>query len=292
MYYVVYGLLYAVSLLPLRVLFLLSSAAYFILYYITGYRKKVVLDNLAIAFPEKTAKERKKIAKQFYLNFTDSFIESIKAISISRKELEKRALTDFRCLDELIEKGKSINLMAAHQFNWEFANLVCGLKLKTNFVGIYQPIGSKIFNRIFYKSRQRFGTILVSTREFKSRMHRIFNEQYVLALAADQNPTNKPNAFWMQFFGKPVPFIPGPAKGAVKNNLGVVFVVFRKIKRGYYSFDASLIAENASACTPEQLTMMYRDVVMDTVLKDPANYLWSHRRWRHEWKKGYNPVLD
>ena len=292
LYYIVYGFLYALSLLPLRVLFLISDLACFILYHVVGYRKELVANNLFIAFPEKTQEERKKIAKEFYLNFTDTFIESIKMISISRKELEKRSHPEFEYINELIAKGRNIHVMAGHQFNWEFANLVYARHLKIPFVGIYTPVSNKVFDKIFFKSRSRYGTIMISTKEFKNKMHNVFTNQYILALAADQNPSNPSNAYWLNFFSKPAPFVTGPAKGAVKNNTAVVFVGFEKEKRGHYKFNIVPIAENGSLYTPEQLTVMYKNALEDAIRKNPSNYLWSHRRWRHEWREGYPPIIE
>jgi KDO2-lipid IV(A) lauroyltransferase len=256
------------------------------------YRKGVVLSNLAIAFPEKSGEERKKIAKDFYLNFTDTLFETIKMISISRSELERRSNCDIDYVNELIEKGRNIHIMAGHQFNWEFANLVYATLLKIPFVGIYTPVTSKIFEKIFFKFRSRYGTIMISAKDFKNKMYDVFSNQYILALAADQNPGNPANAYWLKFFGKPAPFVTGPAKGAVKNNTAVVFVGFKKVKRGYYKFNIVPITENGSSFTPEQLTVIYRNALEDTIRKDPSNYLWSHRRWRHEWKEGYTAIPE
>ena len=292
MYYIVYGFLYIFSLLPLSVLFLFSDLAYFILYYVAGYRKELVASNLLIAFPEKTEEERKKIAKQFYLNFTDTFMETIKMISISRKELERRSHPDFQYVNELIERGKNVHMMAGHQFNWEFAQLLYALNLKAPFVGIYMPVNNQIFDRISFKFRQRYGTILISAKDFKNKMHNVFAQQYILALAADQNPGSPVNAYWMNFFGKPAPFVTGPGKGAVKNNTAVVFVAFEKPKRGHYSFKVIPITENGASHTPQELTVLYKNVLEDTIRKNPSNYLWSHRRWRHEWKQGYSQILE
>lgn len=292
MYYIVYGFLYVFSLLPLRVLFLVSDLAYFILYYVTRYRRDLVANNLKIAFPEKTEEERTKIAKQFYLNFTDTFVETIKMISIGRKELEKRSDCEFDYINELIAKGRNIHIMAGHQFNWEFANLVYAMHLKTPFIGIYMPVSNKIFERISYKFRSSYGTIMISAWDFKNKMFSVFSSQYILALAADQNPGNPANAYWLNFFGKPAPFVTGPGKGAVKNNTAVVFVAFQKTKRGYYKFRIVPITENGSDYTPQQLTVKYKTVLEDAIRKDPANYLWSHRRWRHEWKEGYSEIIE
>jgi KDO2-lipid IV(A) lauroyltransferase len=273
-------------------LYLFSSFAYFIIYYIAGYRKAIVLNNLQIAFPEKSAVERIKIARQFYLNLTDTFIESIKMISISRRQIEKRSRPDFDYINQLIDKGYNIHIMVGHQFNWEFANLVYALRLKIPFVGIYMPISNKILDKIFMDFRSRYGTILISARDFKTKMHHVFTQQYILALAADQNPGNPASAYWLKFFGKPAPFVTGPAKGAVKNNTAVVYVGFQKVKRGYYSFKSYPVVENSINYTPQQLTVIYRDLLENTIREDPANYLWSHRRWKYDWKEEYGKMVD
>ena len=291
MYYIVYGLLYTFSLLPLRVLYLVSDLAYFILYYVAGYRQELVLNNLLIAFPEKSGEERKKIAKQFYLNFTDTFIESIKMISISKDEVVRRSHCDFELINQLIDKGNNLHVMVGHQFNWEFANLVYAMHIRIPFVGIYMPVNNKIIDKIFLKVRERYGTIMISAKDFKHKMHTVFSEQYMLALAADQNPGNPAGAYWLKFFSKPAPFVTGPGKGAVKNNTAVVFVAFEKPRRGYYSYKATLVAANGASHTPEQLTVLYKNILEDTIRKNPSNYLWSHRRWRHEWREGYDKVI-
>jgi Kdo2-lipid IVA lauroyltransferase/acyltransferase len=291
MYYIVYAFLYAFSLLPLRVLFLFSDLVYFVLYYVTGYRKELVSSNLLLAFPEKTEEEREKIAKQFYLNFTDTFVETIKMISIRRKELEKRSQVEVDYINELIAKGLNIHIMVGHQFNWEFANLVYATYVQIPFVGIYMPMNNKIFDKISYKFRSGYGTIMISAKDFKNKMYTVFSKQYILALAADQNPGYPANAYWMNFFGKPAPFVTGPGKGAVKNNTAVVFVAFEKPKRGHYSFKVIPITENGAAHTPEELTLLYKNALEDTIRNNPSNYLWSHRRWRHEWKEGFAEIL-
>lgn len=290
-YYPVYWLLYLVSLLPLRVLYLLSDFAFFILYRVVGYRKEIVYGNLEIAFPEKSDAERKKIAKEFYLNFTDTFIEMLKMISINEKEVHRRSQCDFALLNNLIEKGYNIHIMAGHQFNWEFANLAYALHLKIPFIGIYMPVGNKIMDKIFFNMRSKFGTIMISAHDFKHKMHAVFSKQYLLALAADQNPGNPSRAYWLQFFSKPAPFVTGPAKGAVKNNTAVVYVGFHKEKRGHYSFNVKLITEEGVLHTPEQLTVIYKNTLEQTIRENPSNYLWTHRRWRHEWKPEYGELI-
>ncbi len=291
MYYIIKGFLWLLSLLPLPVLYFLGDCIYGLVFYILKYRKGIVLNNLAIAFPEKTATERYKIAKQFYHNFIDTFIESLKFITISKKELVKRSSGEFDLINSLIDKGRNVHIMAGHQFNWEYANLLYAMNLKTPFVGIYMPIANKSLDKIFHQFRAKYGTILISATDFKNKMHDVFKRQYMLALAADQNPGNPANAFWMNFMGKPVPFVTGPGRGAVKNNTAVVMIGFNKLKRGYYHFTTTLIADEGTAYTPQQLTLLYKNELEKIIKADPANYLWSHRRWKHEWKPEYGEIF-
>jgi len=118
MYYISFALLYLVSLLPLRVLYIVSDFIYIIIYHVIGYRKEVVFSNLALAFPEKTAADRKAIAKKFYRNFTDNWIEVIKMISISEKVILKRISTDFTAFEDIHKQDRSCHMLMGHLFNW------------------------------------------------------------------------------------------------------------------------------------------------------------------------------
>jgi Kdo2-lipid IVA lauroyltransferase/acyltransferase len=287
MYYIIYPLLYLFSLLPFFILYGISDFLAFLMFHVIKYRKDIVFNNLKIAFPEKTKEERTKIAKKFYQYLADTFIESIKFISISKKQLLKRSAGSFDLINDLIDKGYNINLMAGHQFNWEFANLLYAINLKIPFVGIYAPISNKAIGRIFFNFRKRYGTVLISALDFKNKMHEVFEKQYMIALAADQNPSNPNTGYWLNFFGRPIPFVAGPEKGAIKKNAAVVYVGFKKIKRGFYQFDTTLLCEEGGKTKDGELTRLYRNILEETVRQDPANYLWSHRRFKFEWKNEY-----
>ena len=252
----------------------------------------MVMNNLQIAFPEKSEKERIKIAKEFYHNLIDTFLESIKFITISKKQIEKRSSGEFDLINNLAAKGLNVHIMAGHQFNWEYANLLYSMNLSVPFVGVYMPISNKILDKIFFRFRKQYGTVLIPATDFKNKMHAIFNTQYSLALAADQNPGDPINAYWMNYFGKPTPFVTGPSRGAVKNNTAVVIVGFKKIKRGHFHFSTKLLAENGSLHSPEHLTVLYKSELERIVRNDPANYLWSHRRWKYEWKPEYGEIIQ
>jgi KDO2-lipid IV(A) lauroyltransferase len=288
MYYIIYGLLYLVSLLPFFILYGISDFAYFIVYRVAGYRKEIVYNNLAIAFPEKTETEIKQIAAQFYKNLIDTFIETVKLLSITEKEFNKRAVINLDECNALGRKGLNIQFQSGHQMNWEYVNWVVAKKLEIPFVGVYMKLSNKSLDRLFYRQREKFGTVLVAAQEFRTRMHQVFNKQYSLALAADQNPASPEHANWLYFFGKPTPFVTGPDKGARRNHSAVVFVKFIKVKRGFYKFEPTVITEDAATLKGGELTLLYRNFLEETIREHPDNYLWSHRRWKFEYKKEYD----
>lgn len=292
MYYVVYGFLWLVSLLPLRILYFFGDCIYGIIFYIIKYRRDVVVDNIKNAFPEMSSKDVRKNAKQFYHNFIDTFIETIKLISAGEKFLYKHASCEIDLINELSDTGKNIHIMAGHQFNWEFANLIFSNKAKAPFVGVYMPLSNKTLDKIFFNLRKRYGTVLIAAQDFKNKMHSVFSQQYLLALAADQNPGHPGNAYWMNFMGRPAPFVTGPAKGAVKNNTAIVLVGFTKLKRGYYHFTTKLLAEDGAQSDPTALTVLYKNEIEKIIKADPANYLWSHRRWKYEYKPEYGKFYE
>jgi KDO2-lipid IV(A) lauroyltransferase len=287
MYYVSFVLLYLVSLLPLRVLYIISDLISFILYHIIGYRKEVVFSNLARAFPEKTAAERKAIAKKFYRNFTDNWIEVIKMISISEKAILKRISTDFTAFEEIDKQGRSCHMLMGHLFNWEWCNagVPTGVPFKT--LVAYSPITSKILDRLFLYIRQRFGCILMPHNDMRRAMMRHRHSKYLLALVADQNPPFPAKSYWLDFMGVPTSFLQGPEKGARMGNIPVVFLPVVKVRRGYYEIKGILLDNDPRSSKEGELTRKYVTALEEVIRQYPEGYLWSHKRWKHAWKEEY-----
>lgn len=293
MYYLVYGLLYLLSLLPLRVLYLFSDLVCALLYYAIGYRRKVVRYNLSVAFPAKTEGERKAIAKKFYRSFTDSFIESVKALSASPHFIRTHFTGDFSLFEDLYKKGvQKVQLHSGHNFNWEYGNLRLPLQLPYLFLGVYMPISSRVLDRVFYKLRARTGARLLSATNIRSELLPYRNERYVLALIADQNPAEPRNAFWVNFFNRPTPFLRAPENGARRGNVPVVFCSFQKERRGYYRIFFHLAEKTPAATKVGELTKKYAAFLQSAIEQQPENYLWSHRRWKWNWKEEYGKVIE
>ncbi len=263
-------------------MYFLSDAIAGLIYHVLGYRKEVVMQNLLIAFPEKTEKERIQIAKAFYLNFTDTFIETIKLLSISEKGLRKRFSSNIEVVDAFYDQGVDVQLEAGHFFNWEFINLGVSKYGKYPFVGVYMPVSNKAVNRIMMQLRSRYGTILIPATDFRNKFREYAKDRYSLGLAADQNPGNPANAHWVYFFNRLTPFVTGPEKGAKLNNIPVIFANFYKKKRGYYHIQFEVITTEPRTFEEGKLTQVFASYVEKAIKQIPDNYLWSHKRWKWE----------
>lgn len=290
MYYIAYGFLYVLSLLPLRVLYLLSDGIYFLLYHVFGYRKNVVRKNLEIAFPEKTAQERKRIEKQFYKNFIDNFIETLKIISGGSSFAVKHFKVDNTIMEQEFHKGKRLQFHLGHNFNWELANVAVTSYTSYPMLVVYMPVKNKIFDRIMLKLRTVSNNALLPATDMKNAMFPYRNTQYLLALVADQVPGDVSKAFWLNFFGKPTPFMRGPERGAVAGDLSVVFGQIYKEKRGYYRLEYELCTDSAGSMAKGELTRQYVRFLEKVIREHPEMWLWSHRRWKKDWKPEYEKL--
>ncbi len=282
MYHIVYAFLYLLSLLPWFIIYAISDVLFFFIYHVVGYRKQIVLNNLTIAFPEKSIDERTKIAKEFYRTFTDTLLEILKLISISEAEINKRFACNYEVVNNLAATGQNIQLLGGHFFNWEFLNLAYAKNFQIPFLGIYLPLTSKVFNRIMYQIRGKFGTGMIAAGNFNREFYHLSKGRFVLAVAGDQNPVNLSKSFWLPLFGKMTPFVDGPERIALAKNTAIVFTNFYRIKRGYYQSEFILLTTTPKELPKGAITLAFRDFLETEIKKRPANFLWSHRRWKHE----------
>ncbi len=285
MYYIVTAIFFLFSLLPWWFLFAISDVCAFFLYYIIRYRKQTVFKNLQIAFPEKSKEEHKKIARLFYKNFTDSFLETIKLRFISRKEFSKRFSYNHDVLQQAAATGKNMTIGLCHMFNWEFTCLGISLNFPFSFIAVYMPIKNKALDRLFFKLRSRFGAKMVRATKFKEDFLHYEKQIFAIGLVADQRPGSPYNAYWVPFFGKLTPFVKGPEKNAVMHNAYMVYCEMKKIKRGYYNCNLEIITKTPAALPKGEITRTLVAKMEKTIREQPANYLWSHKRWKWNYEE-------
>tara|TARA_R110001592_G_C13157578_1_gene748646 strand:- start:1181 stop:2089 length:909 start_codon:yes stop_codon:yes gene_type:complete len=289
---ITYPFIYLLSRLPMRVLYALSDVFFFLMYNVIGYRKKVVLENLKLAFPEKPEEERKKIAKDFFRHLTDLIMESVKAFSISEKEMSKRyTYKNPELVNNFTKQGRSIALVAAHQANWEWS-ISLPLVLEGNVSGAYTKLGNPYFEKVVRSSREKYGIIGYKTSETVKGMQKNFAEktQGLYILLSDQSPQLHKTFYWNEFFGVQVPMHTGAEMLAKRFDLVVINYITRKVKRGYYETEFQLITDAPKEFEDYQITDKYTRLTENNINQQPALYLWSHKRFKHrnsfeEWQK-------
>lgn len=288
MYFISYILLYPVimllSRLPFWVIYRVSDVLYFFNYYIFQYRKKIVFNNLKMAFPEKSDKEIKRIAKEFYLHFGDILVDSIKAFSMSKESFAKRyKFLNLELLNDYYPKNKSVVLIGAHYANWEWF-IHSAQYTKHTIYGTFNTLKNPYFDSMIRKSRGRFGGALVPTNLTIPEI--IKNQEIgklsIYGLISDQSPMLQKTHYWSEFMGIKVPIHTGAESIAKKYNFPVVYFNAERIKRGYYEITLTKLAENPREFKDYEITDQFISLLENQIRKEPALYFWTHKRWKHK----------
>ncbi|MES2516478.1 MAG: lysophospholipid acyltransferase family protein [Bacteroidota bacterium] len=273
------------SKLPFFVLYGISNFAYFVIYRVIGYRKKVVMENLQNSFPNKTKEEINQIAKNFYKHIADLFIEFLKGYSMSEAQVHERVkVINIEAIKKHTDNHQSVILVTGHIGNWEW------LLHPLNLTGIpidivYQKLSSPFFNKLTLFIRGRFGvTPLIEKDDTLRKTIERKDVVRVLAMGSDQSPTNWKTAYWTNFLNQDSGFFTGTERIARKFDYPVIFSEMRRVKRGYYEIEFTEIAqpEEYKDLPTGEITERFIRILDKSIHKYPSDYLWSHRRWKHK----------
>jgi Kdo2-lipid IVA lauroyltransferase/acyltransferase len=285
-FYAALPFIYLVSLLPFRLLYCLSDIVFVILYYVVGYRKKVVHENLTKSFPKKSSTEIILLQKEFYRHLCDLFLESFKSLTIRKEAMLQRCTIEEDSLQRLqnyYHQKQSIILVLGHLGNWEWAGNTFSLLCKQPLYVIYHPLHNRYYNQFILAIRTRFGTRLIEMKNTFRDM--LAHKEMITATAfiADQTPPPD-HAYWTTFLNQDTPIFWGTEKIAKKLNYPVIYVGIKKIKRGYYTISAQTLCENPATTTLGEISECHTRTLELAILQQPSTWLWSHRRWKHKRK--------
>ncbi|MBD0832800.1 lysophospholipid acyltransferase family protein [Aestuariibaculum sediminum] len=286
-YILVYPILWMVSILPFRLLYLVSDGLYLLMFYIIGYRKKVVKSNLKLVFPEKSDAEIKTITKKFYHHLCDMFLEMAKTLTISEKQLKERFKVknpeEFQRLEKL---NRSVILMFGHYASWEWS---LELQRHTSFNGlaVYKKLSNKYFDALVRRMRSKYNTELISTKETIATITQYENKNIksIIGFLSDQSPRLSKEVYWGDFMGITVPCYTGAERLAKKLDLPTAFLKVTKIKRGYYEAELKTLAEDSKSYNDYELTDLFLREVEKQIDEAPEFYFWTHKRWKYKDRK-------
>jgi len=269
-------------IMPFRIMYVFSDGLYLLIYYAIGYRRNVVTANLGRSFPMKNEAEIKLLTKRFYHHLCDISLESIKGFSMRSQEIiDRHFICNPELADHYFNNNVSVISVPGHYNNWEWGSLSPGLQIKSPIVGIYKPMTNKRVDAFVKKHRAKFNTRLAPIRETGITFKELSSDPQTYIMAADQSPSNLKESHWFNFLNQKTAWLHGPEKYARMYNLPVIYVDIQKVKRGFYELKLVLLTDNPAALPHGEITRLYAQHLEKTILKEPAYWLWSHKRWKH-----------
>lgn len=296
-YYLLMAVCYTISLLPFWVHYLIADVLYFLLYHIIRYRIRVVRTNLASAFPEKSEEERRRIEREFYQWFCDYIAESIKLLTVSKKNIKRRMVfKGTELIEQCIAEGQSMGFYLGHYCNWEWITaLPLWITPEAQCSQIYHPIENKDIDNLFLRLRQRHGSICIPMADTLRKILEFKKEGkvFLVGYISDQTPNWNNIHHWCDFLHHDTPVLTGAERIIRKFNHAVFYVEERRIRRGYYEAEFKLMTRDPQSLEEFALTDDYFKRLEESIRRAPAYWLWSHNRWkrtREEFDRKYEVV--
>ncbi len=265
--------------MPFRALYFISNFMYFLLYKIAGYRRKVVNTNISNSFPTLSKKEVLKIEKEFYSHFCDIIVESIKAFTISKAQVQKR----FKHYNtEIFEqfKGQHITMVGGHNGNWELYAVSIGMHMFHTPIALFTPLTNKFINEKILKSRSKYGLMMRDYKQVKALMKKSDSQSLAIIFGSDQCPKLSQKPYFMEFLKQETAVQYGTEKFAYDYNTPVIYGVIKKLKRGHYAADYKLLTETPRELPFGEITKMHTRMLEEDINKAPSYWLWTHKRWK------------
>ncbi|MDK2772829.1 MAG: lysophospholipid acyltransferase family protein [Flavobacterium sp.] len=283
-FYLVYALLWLISILPFPIFYFVSDCIFVLIYYIIGYRKKTVRSNIQLTLPHLSKKEQLQVERKFYKYMCDMFMEMIKTLTISESEIKKRfSFTNIDLFHEYENKNKSIILFYAHYASWEWS-VTLGFYTKFKGYGIYKKLRNPYFDKLVRDIRSKFGATLIDTKDTKKSI--TDNEKNgilgVYGFISDQTPTRQKAKYWDTFMGHEVPIHTGGESLARSLDMNVLYMKVSKVKRGYYEATFIPITDNINAEPEFEVSKKFIREVEKQIYEAPEYYFWTHKRWKHK----------
>ncbi|PID95339.1 MAG: lipid A biosynthesis acyltransferase [Bacteroidetes bacterium] len=282
------GIIWLLALLPLPVIYLLSTILSWTLLHVVKYRRKVVEENLLRSFPHKSMQERKRIMRKFYRNLSDIIFETIKMRHLSSRQLARRfTIKNPELLQPLFDAKKSFLIVTGHYGNWEWVWKGIAMAYPHQGIILTKPLKDPFFEQYMRKalrSRKAPGLIISYKKAYR---HLIKHKADFLfaGILGDQTPTRGEINFWTSFLHQPTPFFLGTEKIARTLNMPVIYMITTRPARGRYEVSFEVITTQPTTTQEHEITLKYVHLLEKHIEKYPDNWLWSHKRWKHQMKE-------
>jgi len=268
------------SRLPLWLLYTFTAAGTWVMRRVVRHRVQTVRTNIERSFPHASARALRRIENRYYANLSQVLAEVIKIAALDREQLQRRVrFSNPQLIQEVIAAGGSALVVCAHHCNWEWQLLALSAQLQVPVQAAYKPLRGSLAEGLMRALRSRFGAELVPAKELLGSLLRR-RDPRAIAMVADQAPVSSDFKHWTGFLEQATAFYMGPEKIAHATRFAVIFAGMRRIGRGRYEVVCEQLAAAGERSAAGELTERYARAVERQVRAAPADWLWSHRRWK------------
>ena len=269
---------------PRRVLDDFGYIAYVFVYHVLRWRRALSAENIANAFPEKSAAERAQILQQSYRNLGRFLAEALWGWHARAEELAAQVhFVNPELVDRFTANGQSVVLLAAHFCNWEWLLLTAGNVLKVPIDAVYKPQRLRSVDAFLRAARSRFGGNPIPHQRFMFEVMKRRREVRAYALVTDHTPKHDEEKHWTRFLNQDTAFFVGADKIAKILKAPVIYVAMRRADSGRYTVELKLLAEPPyDRDSGPEIVERYARTLEEEIRRSPADWLWLHRKWKYK----------
>ncbi len=295
---IIRGILVVLSKLPLKFHYFMGSIFAWLARSVFRYRYDVVMVNLSRSFPDRKYGAIKDIAKDFYRHLGEIAAEAIWFSGSNYKRLYDSKIvtvTNPEDFNELFLSTPSMTVLSTHCGNWELLGGFLGYRTSTGvkvaleeeqirvvYKQLTNPVADEVFKRNRASALERVGTSC-EIESMNILRHAVANrdKRLVYIYPTDQAPYWKAAKHPMgEFMHQQTNAMLGSVGVACKLSHSVMYLKMRRVERGRYEMTLIPICRNASEMPAEEIMRKYYDLLEEEINETPANWLWTHKRWK------------
>ena len=255
-----------------------------VFYYLIPIRKKTVLENLRMAFPDYSEKIIKQIAFNNYKSFAIVTIEILSMSKFNRDEINNVSFCEDPelVLNKFNEKNGLI-LLTAHFGNWEYFGASLSSQLNLKFHMIVKPLRNPFVDKLMNNTRTKWINDVIPMGVSVRRAYQVLKDHLVLAMAGDQRGPEE--GIKINFFGKQTSVYTGPAVFSLRTGAPILYVLaIRQPDYKYKIIVHEISQDNLPEDENERVSEVSRRhmLLLEKYIRQyPEQWLWMHKRWKH-----------
>jgi KDO2-lipid IV(A) lauroyltransferase len=278
---------WCVLVLPLRSAQRLGTTIGSVCFHLLSSRRRIAIDNLRHAFPDRSEDELRRIAKGAFQNYGITLIELLWFPNLTDEVLRK--LITIKNMEVMIQgyvRGKGMVMLSGHFGNWELIAFGVAYLSKLPFTIIIQKQENTLVDGAVNRHRCLLGNKVVPMGMSVREILKTLAAGNIVAIAPDQSGPME--GVFVDFFGRSVATHQGPAAFALRTGAPLQMGFMIRKEDGTYEVILEEIESSDlngySDANVLELTRRHTALLEKYIRMYPDHWLWMHRRWKHTWE--------